>query len=52
MDDVSVRQYRIPALAKLLHRLPHIDLTFKRANSTFDLLNDKYKEVGAFLKLL
>lgn len=39
-------QYQAPIIAKLLHALPHYNLTFHRTNSTFRPRNAVYLEVG------
>ncbi|XP_022916358.1 protein tweety isoform X2 [Onthophagus taurus] len=39
-DDV----YIVPTLAKLLHALPHVNVTFQRVNSSFDPQNPVYLE--------
>jgi hypothetical protein len=38
-------QYKIPLLAKLLHSLPHYNITFHRTNNTFRPKNEVYLEV-------
>ena len=38
-------QYRVPLIAKLLHALPHYNITFHRINNTFRPSNDVYLEV-------
>uniref|UniRef100_A0A182M8X3 Protein tweety homolog n=1 Tax=Anopheles culicifacies TaxID=139723 RepID=A0A182M8X3_9DIPT len=37
-------QYRVPLIAKLLHALPHYNITFHRINNTFRPSNDVYLE--------
>lgn len=39
-------QYKVPLIAKLLHALPHYNITFHRTNSTFRPTNEVYLEVG------
>lgn len=38
--------YSIPTLARLLHTLPHLNVTLHRVNSTFDPQSPVYLEVG------
>lgn len=38
-------QYKVPLIAKLLHALPHYNITFHRINNTFRPSNDVYLEV-------
>lgn len=38
-------QYRVPLIAKLLHSLPHYNITFHQTNSTFRPDDDVYLEV-------
>ncbi|KAI4456320.1 tweety-related [Holotrichia oblita] len=40
VDDV----YSIPALARILHSLPHLNVTFYRVNNTFDYKSPVYLE--------
>lgn len=37
--------YSIPTLARLLHSLPHLNVTLHRVNSTFDPQSPVYLEV-------
>ncbi|XP_035777527.1 protein tweety-like isoform X2 [Anopheles albimanus] len=37
-------QYRVPLIAKLLHALPHYNISFHRINNTFRPSNDVYLE--------
>ncbi|XP_058063910.1 protein tweety [Anopheles bellator] len=37
-------QYRVPLIAKLLHALPHYNITFHRINNTFRPSNEVYLE--------
>nr|XP_029717866.1 protein tweety isoform X2 [Aedes albopictus] len=37
-------QYKVPLIAKLLHALPHYNITFHRINNTFRPSNDVYLE--------
>lgn len=38
-------QYKVPLIAKLLHALPHYNITFHRINNTFRPSNEVYLEV-------
>lgn len=38
-------QYKVPVIAKLLHSLPHYNITFHRINNTFRPHDDIYLEV-------
>lgn len=38
-------QYRVPMIAKLLHALPHYNITFHKINSTFRPNDEIYLEV-------
>lgn len=44
-DDVEY-QYQAPILAKLLHTLPHYNITFHLVNNTFRPKNEVYVEVN------
>jgi len=44
-ETIEMKDYQAPWIAQFLHAFPHIDLSFHRANSTFNLDNAKYKEV-------
>lgn len=39
-------QYKAPIIAKLLHALPHYNITFHRTNSTFRPTDEIYLEVN------
>lgn len=39
-------QYRVPLIAKLLHSLPHYNITFHRTNNTFRPTDEVYLEVS------
>lgn len=39
-------QYKVPLIAKLLHSLPHFNITFHRINSTFKPRTELYLEVS------
>lgn len=39
------KEYEAPWWATILHSFPHLDLTFKTVNSSFNLDDPKYKEV-------
>lgn len=39
-------QYRVPLIAKLLHSVPHFNLTFHRTNDTFRPTDQVYLEVS------
>lgn len=38
--------YEVPILAKLLHALPHYNITFHRTNNTFRPTDEIYLEVN------
>lgn len=38
-------QYNVPLIAKLLHTLPHYNITFHRTNNTFRPTDEIYLEV-------
>lgn len=38
-------QYRVPVIAKLLHALPHYNITFHKINNTFRPNDEVYREV-------
>lgn len=38
-------QYKVPVIAKLLHALPHYNITFHKINSTFRPNDEIYLEV-------
>lgn len=40
-------QYKVPLIAKLLHSLPHYNITFHRTNNTFRPTDEVYLEVSA-----
>lgn len=39
-------QYKVPLIAKLLHSLPHYNITFHRTNNTFRPTDEGYLEVS------
>lgn len=39
-------QYKVPLIAKLLHSLPHYNITFHRTNNTFRPTDEIYLEVS------
>jgi len=39
-------QYKVPVIAKLLHALPHYNITFHKINSTFRPNDEIYLEVS------
>lgn len=39
-------QYKVPLIAKLLHSLPHYNITFHRTNNTFRPTDEVYLEVS------
>lgn len=39
-------QYTVPVIAKLLHTLPHYNITFHRINNTFRPNDEIYLEVS------
>jgi protein tweety len=38
--------YKVPILAKILHSLPHLNITFHRTNNTFRPTDEIYLEVS------
>lgn len=40
-------QYKVPLIAKLLHSLPHYNITFHRTNNTFRPTDEVYLEVSS-----
>lgn len=46
MRSTVDEQYKIPVIAKLLHTLPHYNITFHRTNSTFRPTDEVYLEVN------
>lgn len=40
-------QYTVPVIAKLLHTLPHYNITFHRINNTFRPNDEIYLEVSS-----
>lgn len=47
-----VDTYKVPVIAKLLHALPHYNITFHRINNTFRPNDEVYREVRCKLLLL
>lgn len=41
---LPAKEYHVPWWATVLNSFPHLDLTFQRVNSSFDLEEPKYKE--------
>lgn len=52
MDEAVEFQYKAPLIAKLLHSLPHYNITFHRTNDTFRPTDEVYLEVNAFQPLI
>lgn len=52
MRSTVDEQYKVPLIAKLLHRLPHYNITFHRTNSTFRPTDEVYLEVKVLFHLL
>lgn len=46
MRSTVDEQYKIPLIAKLLHTLPHYNITFHKTNSTFRPTDEVYLEVN------
>lgn len=46
-DNFLEDQYKVPLLAKILHSLPHLNITFHRTNNTFRPTDEIYLEVSA-----
>lgn len=46
MNGVVDDQYKVPLIAKLLHSLPHYNITFHRTNNTFRPTDEVYLEVS------
>lgn len=46
-DNFLEDQYRVPLMAKILHSLPHLNITFHRTNNTFRPTDEIYLEVSA-----
>lgn len=44
-DNFLEDQYKVPLLAKILHSLPHLNITFHRTNNTFRPTDEIYLEV-------
>lgn len=51
MSGVIDDQYKVPLIAKLLHSLPHYNITFHRTNNTFRPTDEVYLEVSTTLSL-
>lgn len=49
MNGVVDEQYKVPLIAKLLHSLPHYNITFHRTNNTFRPTDEVYLEVSAII---
>lgn len=45
-NGVDDDQYKVPLIAKLLHSLPHYNITFHRTNNTFRPSDEVYLEVS------
>lgn len=45
LDNTIEEFYRVPILAKILHSLPHLNITFHRTNNTFRPTDEIYLEV-------
>lgn len=45
LDDFD-EQYKVPLIAKILHSLPHYNITFHKTNDTFRPTDDVYLEVS------
>lgn len=39
-------QYKVPLIAKILHSLPHYNITFHKTNDTFRPTDEVYLEVS------
>ena len=50
--DIFPNSYDPSWIAELFHSFPHVDLTFAPVNSTFDLQDQRYKEVKGFMQFL
>lgn len=48
-DNYLEEQYQVPFLAKILHSLPHLNITLHRTNNTFRPTDEIYLEVSAAL---
>lgn len=46
-DNFLEDQYKVPILAKILHSLPHLNITFHRTNNTFRPTDEIYLEVNS-----
>jgi hypothetical protein len=46
-DNYLEEQYQVPFLAKILHSLPHLNITLHRTNNTFRPTDEIYLEVSA-----
>lgn len=44
-DNYIEDQYEVPFLAKILHSLPHLNITLHRTNNTFRPTDEIYLEV-------
>lgn len=45
-DNYLEDQYQVPFLAKVLHSLPHLNITLHRTNNTFRPTDEIYLEVS------
>lgn len=45
-------QYKVPVIAKLLHALPHYNISFHKINSTFRPNDEIYLEVSEDLSVI
>ena len=43
-------QYKVPIIARLLHSLPHYNITFHRTNDTFRPTDEVYLEVSLLIE--
>lgn len=46
MNDIADDQYMVPKIARILHSLPHYNITFHRINNTFRPTDEVYLEVS------
>lgn len=44
-------QYKVPLIAKILHSLPHYNITFHKTNDTFRPTDEVYLEVSLLIKV-
>lgn len=45
LNDFEDDQYKVPLIAKILHSLPHYNITFHKTNDTFRPTDEVYLEV-------